>query len=143
MFSDRLKLLRKSNGYTQQQIANILHIQRSTYSYYENGKTRPDFETLVKLSLIFSTDIEELLEHEEEAILADKNFFKKLVNVTAKNGSYALNLVKKNVDSKAIFQNDFLNLSANEKNLLYLYRKLSSEEKKKVLEFCYASAGDI
>lgn len=40
--NERLRELRIKSGYTQSQIAKILNIDRSTYSYYEIGKTTPD-----------------------------------------------------------------------------------------------------
>ena len=34
----RLRKFRKENGYSQSHIANVLGIERSTYTYYETGK---------------------------------------------------------------------------------------------------------
>ena len=38
-FGQRLRLLRDYREMTQQQVADFLNVNRSTYSYYENGKT--------------------------------------------------------------------------------------------------------
>ena len=56
-----LRGIREKFGYTQQQIADVLCIDRSTYSYYETGKTRPDLATLVTLAEIFQTTVDGLL----------------------------------------------------------------------------------
>ena len=53
IFSRRLTQLRRNNGMTQKQIAQSLSIDRSTYAYYELDKTKPDFETLVRISNIY------------------------------------------------------------------------------------------
>lgn len=54
-----LKSLRKEKGWTQQEVANLLGIERSTYTRYENGTSEPNFEMLEQLSRIFdvSTDV--------------------------------------------------------------------------------------
>ena len=45
-------------------MANILNVDRSTYSYYETEKTSPDIATLITLSNVFCVGIEELLGQE-------------------------------------------------------------------------------
>lgn len=54
-----LKSLRKEKGWTQQEVANLLGIERSTYTRYETGASEPNFEILEQLSRIFdvSTDV--------------------------------------------------------------------------------------
>lgn len=61
----KLKQLRENCGHTQQQIADALNIDRSTYAYYETGKTTPDVNTVVKLSKIFNVSYSEILDDEE------------------------------------------------------------------------------
>ena len=39
MLNERLRSLRLSMGLTQMQVAEALNIDRSTYTYYETGKT--------------------------------------------------------------------------------------------------------
>ncbi len=63
MLSDTLKLLRSQNGYTQQNIADFLGIERSTYSYYETGKTQPSTSIIARLSCLFSVGLEEFIPH--------------------------------------------------------------------------------
>ena len=41
LLANNLKFLRKRHGYTQSQVALLLEINRSTYAYYELGRTRP------------------------------------------------------------------------------------------------------
>ena len=45
MISYWLKYYRHECGLTQQQVADRLKIERSTYTYYETGKTKPDINT--------------------------------------------------------------------------------------------------
>ena len=62
--NERLRELRVKSGYTQSQIAKILNIDRSTYSYYEIGKTMPDISVLITLAKVFNIPINELLADE-------------------------------------------------------------------------------
>ena len=39
-FAERLKLLRKSKGFTQREIAALLQVDRSAYACYEIGKSQ-------------------------------------------------------------------------------------------------------
>lgn len=56
-----LKYYRCQCGLTQQDVADLLGLERSSYTYYETGKTTPDIETLVRLSKIFHIDFYDLL----------------------------------------------------------------------------------
>ena len=47
---DNLKLLRKRAGKSQEDVANDLGFNRSTYSGYENGVAQPNIENLIALS---------------------------------------------------------------------------------------------
>lgn len=48
--SERLRDLREDHDLTQQQIAYLLHKDRSTYTYYETGKTEPSLHDLIALA---------------------------------------------------------------------------------------------
>lgn len=61
MVSDVLKRLRAENNLTQKQIAEILKIDRSTYAYYETGRTIPDIYTLIVISRIYNISPEDIL----------------------------------------------------------------------------------
>lgn len=54
MVGDVLRSLREQNGLTQKQVSEIMKIDRSTYSYYETGRTVPDMYTLAVLSRIYN-----------------------------------------------------------------------------------------
>ena len=50
VFGKRLKELRKANGYTIEQFADIVGISKSTLGYYENDKRMPDIEILARIA---------------------------------------------------------------------------------------------
>ena len=74
MISYWLKYYRHECGLTQQQVADRLKIERSTYTYYETGKTKPDINTLIKIAKVFNINYTLLLrgiEDELEEAVAD------------------------------------------------------------------------
>jgi len=48
-----IRALRKERGLTQQQLAAHLGIDRSTYAYYESGRTRLNIDVVVKLAYFY------------------------------------------------------------------------------------------
>ena len=53
---DKLKDARVANGFSQQQMADLLHIERATYAAYEKGKTEPSYSIGIKISQILKVD---------------------------------------------------------------------------------------
>lgn len=64
IFTERLKELRKEKGYTQEQMANILEIGQSTYAKWENDRTEPSFENLIKLADLLEVSLDWLFGRE-------------------------------------------------------------------------------
>ena len=59
-FSENLIKLRKNKGFTQQQVASKLGIDRTTYTKYETGVSEPAFEMLIRLSQMLNVSLDEL-----------------------------------------------------------------------------------
>lgn len=66
MVYKRIRDLREDKDMTQQEIADILHINRRTYSAYENGVNAMTPETLCKLADLFDTSVDYLLNRTDE-----------------------------------------------------------------------------
>ena len=62
IISKYLQLLRKSNNYTQDDLAEKLGISRQAVSKWETGMTIPDLEVLLKISKIYDITINDILE---------------------------------------------------------------------------------
>ena len=56
-----IKQVRESKQLTQDDLASKLFVSRQTISNYETGRTRPDIETLIKLSSVLDIDIHVLI----------------------------------------------------------------------------------
>lgn len=83
MLSEQLKKIRKANRYTQQQISDILNIERSTYASYETGRNRPDVALLQNFSKIFKVSVDYILNinpNEELAVYDESVSYKKKSN---------------------------------------------------------------
>lgn len=61
MFSERLKRLRMEKGITQKELADRLHISRSTIAGYESLGKEPDGEKLCALADFFEVSVDYLL----------------------------------------------------------------------------------
>ena len=75
---NRLKELRKDRKETQEDIANMLGVDRTTYSKYESGASEPSFEILLKLSQIFNVSTDYLLGRTEQKNVVPSSFGQQL-----------------------------------------------------------------
>ena len=58
---ERIRNLREDNDKTQQEIAELLFINRRTYAAYENGVNSMTPDTLCKIADIYGTSVDYLL----------------------------------------------------------------------------------
>lgn len=59
--SKKLKELRKAHNMTQEQVANLIHVSRPTYTQYEIGGKRPGLETLVEIANLYKVSLDYLV----------------------------------------------------------------------------------
>lgn len=62
-FGEHLRELRENKGYTQEEIAGLLHVVRSTYTKYETNNSLPDLEKLQLLADILEVDYNTILNY--------------------------------------------------------------------------------
>lgn len=115
MLGDRLRAIRKEHGLTQQNIADVLGVDRTTYTVYEGGSITPSPATLVKLSQIYNVTVGYLIgveeNHPELRKIPEEKQRKKLLS------SDPISLLKK-----------------EEKELMLYFRVISDEEKRKIID---------
>lgn len=105
--------MRKKNKFTQQQIADIIGVVRSTYTYYETGKTTPSITILKQLAQVYNIPVDDFIKDDSEPA-----------------ESY-------NAPSKAvrISQNNILaQLSEEERTAVAYLRLLNSNDRAEILE---------
>ena len=61
VFCNNLKMVRKSSGLTQKQIAEKLGVVESCYANWEQGRTEPSIASLRILCKIFNVSLDELI----------------------------------------------------------------------------------
>ncbi len=110
--AESLRKIRKEHKLTQQDIANVLGVDRTTYTLYETGNTNPPIESLEKLSSIYNATIGYILGKEED-------------NHRERIGTGANMVREGSVDPLAYLPKD-------EQTLLIAYRVLSDEDKDKL-----------
>lgn len=61
MFNENLKELRKSKGFTQEELATKVNVVRQTVSKWEKGLSVPDADSLQKIAEVLEVDVSQLL----------------------------------------------------------------------------------
>lgn len=112
-----MRALRTVNHYTQQQIADLLNIDRTTYTSYEISKNTPDIMLLDAFARIFHVNVDFILHIDTQNVdaLCDE-----IETYVADNKEPSYSLVSQ--------------LDKDERTLIAAYRLLSDEDKEKVRE---------
>lgn len=77
VFSKRLKMLRLEKKKTQQELADVLGVRRSTYGEYERAKITPPYDKIERLAGYFGVSVDWLVgntnfkTHEEKFGISD------------------------------------------------------------------------
>ena len=64
----KFKELRKNKGATQEEVAKMLNVVKSTYNGYENGNSEPTIATLCKLADYYGVSLDYLCDHKSLAL---------------------------------------------------------------------------
>jgi len=64
VLKDNLVVLRKLNGYSQEQIAEKIDISRQAYAKWESGATIPDIEKAALLAKVYGITLDSLIKTE-------------------------------------------------------------------------------
>ncbi|WP_017726731.1 LexA family protein [Halalkalibacterium ligniniphilum] len=66
MYGEKLKQLRKIEGWTQEEVAKRIGVSKQTYNHYENEKRTPSLNTIRKLAKVYNVELDD--------IFSDKNY---------------------------------------------------------------------
>ena len=111
--AESLKKIRKQYKMTQEDIAKLLGISRSGYTYYETGKTVPSVEVLQKLSAIYNTTIDVIVGNPLRGN-TDSRYYADILSVSEGNADPLIYMKK------------------DEQALIMAFRLLPEEEKDKL-----------
>lgn len=71
-FCEKLKVLRKNKGLTQEELAQVLYVSRTAISKWESGRGYPSVDSLKAIAEYFSVTVDELLSGEKLLFIAEK-----------------------------------------------------------------------
>lgn len=113
-----LKKCRKNTGLTQAQVSKILNIERSTYTYYETGKTSPSINMLIRLAKLYNVSLaDDLLENADLGIDMSEEKFNEFMRKETTSSDYT-----------------YAAQSLQEKEILTMMRSLTTQERKDFVE---------
>lgn len=72
-FSEKLQILRKSKGFTQERLANELNVSRQAVAKWESGIVYPDITNLVQISNLMHVTVDYLVKDQECSTAPAKN----------------------------------------------------------------------
>lgn len=73
-FGESLRSARESQNMTQQQVADALGVDKSTYCGYETGKRQPDVKKIKQLSAILRVSTDVLLDTQHCSVVRNDDF---------------------------------------------------------------------
>ena len=107
ILADKISMLRKQNGWSQEELAEQLGISRQSVSKWESGNAIPDLDKIIKMSKIFGVSTDYLLKDEMEELvksepMVDGGEEDTLCKVSVEEGNRFLELVRKSAIKIAI-----------------------------------------
>ena len=72
MLKDNLMMLRRINGYSQEQIAEKIGISRQAYAKWESGATIPDIGRAAELAAVYGVTVDSLIKDENVEGIGDR-----------------------------------------------------------------------
>jgi len=76
-FHEKLQLLRKQRGFTQEELADLLYVSRTAVSRWESGRGYPNIDSLKAIAALFSVTVDELLSGGELLSITEKELKEK------------------------------------------------------------------
>lgn len=99
MLNKRIKEQRIISKRTQEEMAQLLNVQRATYGQYEIGKNQPPIDKLVILADIFGVSLDYLTCREDRNLIDVNETIRYILN-NLKNSSKDLTFESKEFDTK-------------------------------------------
>ena len=78
LFNEKLKMLRKEKGFTQESLADKLNVSRQAITKWESGDGIPDIDNLKQISILFNTTIDELVKEDKDINLENKKNYSEI-----------------------------------------------------------------
>lgn len=73
IFSEKLQLIRKSKGLTQEELAEKLEVSRQAVAKWESGQVYPDINNLIQISNLFNVTVDYLVKDQACSVSCIEN----------------------------------------------------------------------
>ena len=73
VFNNRIKELRKEKNITQLRLSTELNVSQEAISSYESGKSTPSVASLIKMSEIFNTSMDYIMDRTDQRFFVNTN----------------------------------------------------------------------
>lgn len=74
IFSEKLQILRKTKGYSQEEIAEMLDVSRQAVAKWEAGLSYPDIFNLIQISNLFNVTVDYLIKEQDCNVTIGREF---------------------------------------------------------------------
>ncbi len=81
MLADNIKTIRKNKGYSQEELAEKIHVTRQTISKWENGQSVPTADLLKAMAEILGVSVSELMDGDAEKIIENEVIIDQLARI--------------------------------------------------------------
>ena len=131
LFSEKLKMLRKENNLTQEELAEKINVSRQAITKWESGDGIADIENLKQISNIFNVSIDELVKENLEVDKKETRQYKMIKEIEIDHTKhfdiniskiYELNI--KSINEEKVL----LELSSNEEEIENNYKVLFDDK---------------
>ena len=120
-----ISIYRKKAGLTQEELAEKLHVKKTSLASWEQGKSLPDIDTIFALCKILNIDLASISGFEVDTPPSSECTFKTVVEQLNAMSNY----------SAQVGSELAVSLSADETQLITDYREFNDEGKEKVRDY--------
>lgn len=94
ILADKIIYLRKKNGWSQEELAEMLNVSRQSVSKWESSGATPELNRIIEMSKIFSVSVDYLIKDEMEEVeyTGDVDYENDNIRVTMEDANEFINL---------------------------------------------------
>ena len=81
IFSEKLQLIRKNKGFTQEELAEKLGVSRQAVAKWESGQVYPDISNLIQISNLFNVTVDYLAKDQACMLTCAENIAPDIANL--------------------------------------------------------------
>ncbi len=121
-FNEKIKMLRKNNNLTQEELAEKLNVSRQAITKWESGEGIPDIDNLKEISTLFNITIDELVKENKDVSMNNNNYIEEIEIDHTKHFDIRVNKC------------DVIDIVSNKKEKVLIEVRSLEEEKEKLIK---------